>query len=269
MKEKGDYIVYIDESGDHNIENIDPKYPIFVITFCCFNSDEYINQVTPALQRLKIKYFGHDQIILHETDIRNNKKPFRFSGIDKGLRESFLFDLSEIIEDIPFTVVSIIIDKTELKSQYSNPINPYYLGLRFGLEKLNEIFLNKNQEGKEISLVFEKRGRNEDRDLEKEFFEICSNKKQFGYKKVDYGKMIYKFTLADKKSNSSGLQIADLISRPIGLNSLRPSQSNRAYNIISSKIDKYKKFPLKIKSNVEIEEKLRLGSPQPIILASA
>ena len=133
MIEKGDYIVYIDESGDHNIENIDPKYPIFVITFCCFNSDEYINQVTPALQRLKIKYFGHDQIILHETDIRNNKKPFRFSGIDKGLRESFLFDLSEIIEDIPFTVVSIVIDKTELKSRYSNPINPYYLGLRFGL----------------------------------------------------------------------------------------------------------------------------------------
>ena len=175
MIEKGDYIVYVDESGDHGLENNDSKYPIFVINFCCFNSDEYINQVTPALQGLKIKYFGHDQIVLHETDIRKNKKPFQFSGNEKSLRDSFLCELSEIIENIPFTIVSVVIDKTELKLKYNKPHNPYHLGLRFGLEKLNEIFLNKNQEGKEISLVFEKRGKNENVDLEKKFFNICFN----------------------------------------------------------------------------------------------
>jgi hypothetical protein len=269
MKEKGDYIVYIDESGDHNIENIDPKYPIFVITFCCFNKDEFINQVTPALQGLKIKYFGHDQIVLHETEIRKNKKPFQFSEIDKSLRESFLFELSEIIENIPFTIVSVVIDKKELKSRYNKPYNPYHLGLRFGLEKLNEIFSNKNQEGKEISLVFEKRGKNEDRDLEKEFFEICSNREQFGYKQVDYAKVIYKFALADKKSNSTGLQIADLIARPIGLNYLRPSQSNRAYDGIFSKIYANKKFPLKTKSLFHNKKNIRLGNTRSNLLASA
>lgn len=263
MIEKGDYIVFIDESGDHNVEKIDPKYPIFVITFCCFNIDEFTNQVTPALQGLKIKYFGHDQVVLHEADIRKRKKPFQFSG-NEGLRNSFLSELSEIIGNIPFIIVSVVIDKTKLKSQYNKPFNPYHLGLRFGLEKLNEVFLNKKQEGKEISLVFEKRGKKEDIDLEKEFFKICSENEQFGYKQVDYAKVIYKLVFADKKSNSTGLQIADLIARPIGLNYLDPLKSNRAYEVISSKIYANKKFPLKTKSLFAIEK-----NTQSNLLASA
>jgi hypothetical protein len=269
MIEKGDYIVYIDESGDDNLNNIDPKYPIFVLNFCCFEITEYLNFVDPALKRFKFDYFGHDQIILHETDIRKSKEPFEFLETDKDLKDSFLSDLSEIIGNIPFTIVSVVIDKTELKSQYKKPFNPYELGLRFGLEKLTNFFLNVNQEGKEISFVFEKRGRNEDRDLEKEFFKICSKNEQFGYKQVDYSKMIYKLTFADKKSNSTGLQIADLIARPIGLNSLRPFQSNRAYSGISSKIYSNKEFPLKTKSLFPTEKNIRLGNTQSNLLASA
>ena len=40
---------------------------------------------------------------------------------------------------------------------------------------------------------------------------------------------------ADKQVNSTGLQIADLIARPIGLKTLRPDQPNRAYEIIEGK----------------------------------
>ena len=243
MIEKGDYIVYIDESGDHNLNNIDSKYPIFVINFCCFKKTEYLNFVNPALQRFKFDHFGHDQIILHETDIKKNKGSFQYLVSNKELKQHFLYDLSKTIENMSFTIVPILIDKTKLKLKYSKPFNPYYLALRFGLEKLNEMFLNENQEGKEIFLVFEKRGTNEDKDLEKEFLKICSNKEQFGYKKVDYGKVKYKFRFVDKKSNSNGLQIADLIARPIGLNYLNPMQSNRAYDVIYSKIHGYKQFP--------------------------
>ncbi|WP_228144603.1 DUF3800 domain-containing protein [Moraxella lacunata] len=31
------FIVYVDESGDHNLDNINSKYPIFVLAFCIFN----------------------------------------------------------------------------------------------------------------------------------------------------------------------------------------------------------------------------------------
>lgn len=243
MIEKGDYIVYIDESGDHGLKNIDPNYPIFVLTFCCFKISEYTDIAVPALQKFKFKYFGHDQIILHETDIRKNKDPFQFLRTSKDLRENFLSDLSNIIEKIPFIIVPIVIDKSKLKTKYTQPFNPYHLGLRFGLEKLNKILLDKDQAEKEISLIFEKRGYREDKDLELEFLRICNKNEQLGYKQINFGKMIYRFLLADKKSNSSGLQLADLTARPVGLNYLKPSQSNRAYDIIVSKIYGYKIFP--------------------------
>jgi hypothetical protein len=35
MNEKfSEYIVYVDESGDHGLETIDPNYPVFVLAFC-------------------------------------------------------------------------------------------------------------------------------------------------------------------------------------------------------------------------------------------
>jgi hypothetical protein len=241
--EKGDFIIYVDESGDHSLDSINKDYPIFVLTFCLFSVSDYIQEAVPVLQHFKFKYFGHDQIVLHETDIRKNKHPFGFLRTNKKLRDSFLSDLSDTIVKTPFTIIPVLIDKVKLKDRYSQPFNPYNLGLRFGLERLNDILLREGQEGKEICIVFEKRGENEDKDLELEFLRICNKNEQFGYKKINFGNIVYKFLLADKKTNSSGLQLADLTARPIGLNFLKPDQNNRAFDIIKKKIYGYKKFP--------------------------
>lgn len=29
-----DYLVFVDESGDHGLDTIDPGYPMFVLAFC-------------------------------------------------------------------------------------------------------------------------------------------------------------------------------------------------------------------------------------------
>ncbi len=243
MKNKGDYIIYVDESGDHSLTKVDTDYPIFVLTFCCFSIEDYINLAVPALQRFKFNYFGHDQIILHETDIRKNKSPFQFLRKNAELRTNFLNDLSEIINKTSFTIVPIIIDKQKLTQKYNDPYNPYHLSLRFGIEKLNEFLSQKEQQGKEITIVFEKRGEKEDKELELEFLRICSKKEQFGYKKIDFDEINYRFLLADKKTNSCGLQLADLTARPIGINYLKPNQPNRTIPIIKTKTFGYKVFP--------------------------
>ena len=41
-----------------------------------------------------------------------------------------------------------------------------------------------------------------------------------------------------KSSNSAGLQIADLVARPVGIKVLRPTQPNRAYDIVAKKFRK-------------------------------
>jgi hypothetical protein len=40
-----DYIVYVDESGDHGLVNIDTQYPIFVLAFCIFKKSDYLKTV--------------------------------------------------------------------------------------------------------------------------------------------------------------------------------------------------------------------------------
>jgi hypothetical protein len=54
-----------------------------------------------------------------------------------------------------------------------------------------------------------------------------------------------------KKENILGIQLADLIARPIGINYLRPNQQNRAYETIrrkfrTSSAGKIKGYGLKI-----------------------
>jgi hypothetical protein len=41
--------------------------------------------------------------------------------------------------------------------------------------------------------------------------------------------------LAAKESNAPGMQLADLVARPIGIKALRPAQPNRAYDLLESK----------------------------------
>lgn len=41
---------------------------------------------------------------------------------------------------------------------------------------------------------------------------------------------------ADKKTNSVGLQLADLVARPIGLKIIRPGQENSAFEILANKL---------------------------------
>lgn len=66
----GKYIVYVDESGDHGMQSIDDNYPIFVLAFCIFHKAHYGEKIVPALEAFKFRYFGHDQVILHEHEIR-------------------------------------------------------------------------------------------------------------------------------------------------------------------------------------------------------
>ena len=222
-----DYIVYVDESGDHSLVSIDPLYPIFVLVFCIFRKSAYATQVTPALQSLKFKFFGHDMVVLHEHSIRKQTGAFRILR-QQSVREAFNKDIGELIDSLEFTVIATCIHKERLRVRYSHPDNPYDLALKFGLEQVHKLVGSKG----ETFVVAESRGKKEDRDLELEFRRICDGSH---YKDEQ---LPFQFILVGKKVNSAGLQIADLMARPIGRHVLKPDQPNRAYEIIEKKLDR-------------------------------
>lgn len=68
--EFGDYLVFVDESGDHGLKHYGPEYPVFVLLFVIVKKDEDVAHVCPEVQRFKLDFWGHDAVVLHETDFR-------------------------------------------------------------------------------------------------------------------------------------------------------------------------------------------------------
>ena len=107
--------------------------------------------------------------------------------------------------------------------------NPYDLALCLCLETLFELVHEKRQEGKSTHVVVECRGKKEDRELEVQFRRICEGENRWRRP------LPFEIEFADKKTNSSGLQLADLAARPIGLSVLRPGSQNRAFETLKRK----------------------------------
>ncbi|HSX37550.1 MAG TPA: DUF3800 domain-containing protein [Chlamydiales bacterium] len=84
LSEYSDYIIYVDESGDHGLASIDENYPVFVLCFCSFLKRYYSEQVTPALRVLKFETFGHDMVILLKliiADKKTNSEGLQFADL--------------------------------------------------------------------------------------------------------------------------------------------------------------------------------------------
>ncbi len=225
-----DIIVYVDESGNHGLSKPDPTFPVFVLAFCIFRKNSYINQTVPAMQSFKFRYFGHDGIVFHEREIRKKLGPFSILT-NPQVSTPFFEEFNEILERQPFEVIASVIDKDKLRAHYAVPENPYHLAMGFCLERLHGL-IKRNGLAGTTHIVFESRGKQEDDELELEFRRVCAGKN------FNNEKMPFEIVMADKRVNSSGLQIADLVARPIGLSVLRPGQANRAYEIIEQKFYK-------------------------------
>lgn len=226
----GDYIVYADESGDHSLVTINPEHPMFVLVFCIFNKKIYCEHIVPRMQQLKFTFWGHDSVVLHNHEIRKAKNDFSLLQ-NAPVRESFVSCLNTFIENTEVTIIAAAINKNSLKNRYSKPDNPYEIALRFCMERLWYWLEEKAQGNLLTHLIVEKRGHNEDTQLELEFRRIVSATEFSNKPKLDIRFM-------DKKHNSTGLQIADLAAYPIARHMTKPKQKNRAYEIIKSKLRK-------------------------------
>ena len=225
----GEYIIYADESGDHSLTSIDEQYPVFVLSFCIFNKLEYTSIFLPKVNQFKFDFWGHDLAILHNREIRRPEKDFAFLQIaDK--REKFFFELNKLIEELPFNIIATVIDKRRLKEKYDQPHSPYETALKFCLERAYSFLHQQGATNLVYNVVVEQRGLNEDRELELAFRRIVNKGNWYGTP------LPFEIILANKKVNSCGLQLADLVAHPIGRYVINPEQENRSFKILEQKI---------------------------------
>jgi hypothetical protein len=215
----GKYIVYADESGNQSLRAIEPNYPVFILAMCVFEVESYVNRVVPAFQKLKFKWFGHDMTIFHSYDIRRKRGSFAFLNDPKMYKE-FHADLAACIEQCEFQIVYELIDR-RLGAQERVGLDVYEVAASGALTKLERLLFDQGEAVEESYIVFESRGAKQDHKLRDQIVKL-------GWT----GKLVF----ASKLSVSTGLQIADLIARPIGMKHVAPLETNAAFDVISKKI---------------------------------
>lgn len=230
-----DYIIYVDESGDASLKNIGKDYPVLSLAFCVFSKREYFDKIIPAFLKFKARYWGHGAIVLHEVEVRKTHAGEYAFLTNRERREAFLADLEALIDQTSFHIIASVIHKLRLKLKYLYPIDPYELAVLFGMERLFNWLIAKGETGKTVHVIFESRGKNEDDGLKFAFHRLASN----------FSEIKFIPLFIPKAANETGLQVADLVARPIGLGVIRPQQPNRTHAIIKKKFigDSPRVFP--------------------------
>jgi hypothetical protein len=223
-------LVFLDEAGDHSLDPVDQDFPVFVLVFMMCDENNYTDELVPAFTRFKVKYFGHDGIVLHSRDIRKALGDFAFLQLAER-REAFHADLNELMAGADFHLIAVAIRKQSHKARYGRDCrNPYELALEFGMERLKSYLDELGQ--KQVTLLAEARGKNEDDALRLAFLQLLKSGSYYHqFKSIDFD-----LKFVTKRANVLGHQIADLCAYPIARRVIDPRKSHRAFEIVQRKL---------------------------------
>lgn len=229
MSEYSKYIIYVDESGDAHWKAA-PEFPVLCLNFCLFEKEYYINTLIPAFNRLKFKYWGSDNIILHERDIRHPRKmkdtlmKAKYEILKGEVKINFLNELTSLMAEAEFKSFCILLVKQKVPQSY-HVYDPYHICLSRGFRQISDYLKihDPSEARKPLHIVFEKRDHTSDTLLSQAYQKIRLQGSLMS-ESQEYSFENYHLELVDKKANSTGLQIADLTARPIANHYLNKSK---------------------------------------------
>ena len=205
-------VLFLDESGDHNLSVIDPQYPMFVLGGVIVEKDYADGVLTRELNGFKQAFFGRTDIVLHTADIVRNRNGFeQLKGPD--FRSRFLADLNDLMRRLRYTVVACAIRKDKHLSRYGvAALDPYLLSLDVLVERF---CLDVGKVAGGGVIVAEKRDPTLDRQLDLAWLNLkIQGTRYLQANHID--ERIQGLNLRSKRDNIAGLQLADLVVSPIG-----------------------------------------------------
>lgn len=224
-------VLFLDESGDHDLAKIDSQFPVFVLggAICDVRYAKEIFE--DVVSRFKLRHFGREDIILHTADIVRNRNGFEILK-NRDVREAFFADLNILMRRLDYKVVACAIRKREYADRYGNAArDPYEQCLRVLVERFCYEIGGYGDRG---WIVAECRGRELDAKLLLAWDELRQNGTDF-VSGADIRERIRGLAYREKERNIAGLQIADLAVTPIGRHLIgKPTRED--FEIIESKL---------------------------------
>lgn len=227
--------VFIDECGQHNVGSFD-QFPVFVLTATIIRDIDF-EIVDGEWRRWKHDFLGSEDTIVHEPDVRRNNIPFR--GPDG---EAAVAALPAILNKLDFAVVTVVVHRDNYVSDYgcapidaSLPGPAYMMALDFLAERL--LFVLEAQfAGAKAKLVAESRGGKEDALLQHEFSRLLLDGTSYIPPSWFRQQLHVGIEFLTKRNNNTGLQLADLLARPIGEKVAAPDTDPPRWSVVREKL---------------------------------
>jgi hypothetical protein len=225
--------LFIDESGDHGLSQINSDFPVFVLCGILIDQNNY-ETLNKSFNALKKTIWGGKNVIFHSRDIRKCDREFQVL-FDLELKRKFYAELNFIIQKNYYSIIASAIRKDKFIEKFGKLQDDVYeIALSFIIEQ-TIISLNDNFKSKNLNILIEKRGRREDKRLDDHFQKIMGK----GTGKISPEELnLYEisFNFRDKKENINGLQLADLLAYPIARFIIDPNTANPSFDVFASKI---------------------------------
>lgn len=226
-------ILFLDESGDHNLTVIDPQHPIFVLGGVIAEREYALGEMTRKLDAFKMDLFGTTNITLHVADYTRQRNGFERMK-ERDFCERFYSKLNELIASLDITIVACAILKQQHMDRYGlDAVDPYHLSLNILAERLCFDIGADASKGK---IIAEARDSTLNHQLEIAWLNVKVSGTRF-MQAVDINNRIDSLVLKTKQDKIAGLEIADAIVTPIARRVLRRN-SRIDLDIIKSKMRK-------------------------------
>ena len=231
---KNQFFLFIDESGTSSLKNVDPNFPILVLTGLLISEKSYRDLVSD-IDTLKRKYFGEKQIVLHRRDMRKYENGFEIF-FDDNTKRRFYNDLNKILSESNYTLISSAIDKNKHIEHYGKLANdPYQMALSFVLERaIMETDTSHN--GARVEVYIESRGRREDKNISERYNQLLYRGSYTISKQRFLNRFSEDIKIRKKSDGIVGIEIADLCAYPIARYLLNSNEMNPAFDVIRNRI---------------------------------
>lgn len=227
------YILFLDESGDHGLAKIDSGFPVFVLCGVLFSEENY-TRFRSSVNVVKEAFWADKKVILHSRDIRKCEKEFQIL-LDYDTKARFYSELNTIMVEQDYRIIAAAIDKQAHIKKYGRlATGPYEIALSFIIERAIFYLDSIYAKDKTLSIVIEKRGKKEDEALKSHFLKL----KSLGTYYVTPERLAsYEVGIEfkDKKDNINGLQLSDLVAYPIARYVMDKERANPAFDVIVPK----------------------------------
>jgi hypothetical protein len=216
-------IMFLDESGDHSLEVIDPQYPMFVLAGVIMEQAYAEGEAEQRMMEFKTDLLGRTDIVLHTADITRNRNGFERMK-EPQFRQTFYARLNNLVASVDFKIVACAIRKDAHLTRYGvAALDPYMLSLDVLVERF--CFEIGNVPGGGM-IVAERRDPTLDTQLELAFLNLKVQGTRF-LQAAQIQRQIVGLTPRAKSKNIAGLQLADLVATPIGCHVLGKKDQER------------------------------------------